>query len=414
LKLDRTTLDEFFSRSEQLGGPGTVECQEFWQGLIYEPLTLVDKQLAPTSETYLEQQMKLYEEITGHGYNDVRDEDSGFLPLSQLICAPNAYDAQNPADYAKHCVAMGLLVGELGLPRGATILELGSGWGFSQEFLSACGFKTIGVEINPNFVCASNARLSRLGFGSRVREGSFELFDVADIGHVDAVVTYEAFHHAVNTKAMLQKYSSVLKDGGMFALAAEPFNDYYKTWGLRLDPYSIYCIKKYGWFESGWSAEYMAYLLGLCGLEARFWDPGINNFTRYMIGRKSGRLNGYQLGMWHPAVAEGWWANWEFLCCRGKSLLLAAPPPAAARLALQVTNFNIAPLAVTFGVTAGRRENYRVETGEAELLFELPTSPDGTELMFQLDSETYCPARLGINADARELGIHVRGLRWVY
>jgi 2-polyprenyl-3-methyl-5-hydroxy-6-metoxy-1,4-benzoquinol methylase len=409
-QFDERNLDFFIQEADRLGAAGR---KALLRGQLYKPTASIDAQLQPRSTAYKQQQFALYRELTGHDYLDHRDEHSKNVPVEHLITAASAYGHMAPGEISKHYIAMSMLVQEMRLPKGARILELGSGWGFTQEFLATCGYETVGIEMNQDFVAASNGRLKRLGFGERVRQGTFESFDVTEAGSFDAIVTYEAFHHAVETEGMLRKYISCLKPGGLFALAAEPFNDFYRTWGLRLDAESIYAIRKFGWFESGWSVEYMADLLNRCGMDARFINKNINEMTRYMVGTLSDRRRPYQLGMWDPAIAAGWWASWDYCSSKGSSALLLAPPPAASILKIDAVNFNKTPLKVSFVLPRIAERHLSLPTGPTEISIPLGSAVGiGEELRLEVTSETYCPAKLGLNADARDLGVHIKSIRW--
>jgi 2-polyprenyl-3-methyl-5-hydroxy-6-metoxy-1,4-benzoquinol methylase len=410
MKLNRHTVEAFVTQSDALGGPGSSDCKAFWANLQYQPECPLDLQNVPFSKEYFAQQMALYHEITGHPYLDARDEFTPGVPVEKLLLAPNAYDHPVPAEYAKHCVAMGLVVQQLNLPRGARILELGSGWGFCQEFLSHCGYRTVGIDANPDFVATSNARLSRLGFGERVIHSTFDQFSPDVLGQFDAVLAYEAFHHAVDPYALLSKVVGCMNKNGVFILAAEPFNDYYSSWGLRLDPYSIYCIKKYGWFESGWSIEFMADLFGRCGLSADFVDAGISDLSRFMVGRYSRSRRAFQLQMWHPDSRASFFVSPEFCSSKGRSIVPIYVPQSCKRLSLNFSNFNTVPLRIDMELGSERR-HLRVAPGEAAVAFEVENlASESTTLLLKLNSELFCPAQRGINSDTRQLGIHFRSV----
>jgi len=56
----------------------------------------------------------------------------------------------------------------------------------------------------------------------------------------------------------LRHLSSFVKDDGCIVFAGEPITSaWWKDWGMRLDPLSVYCMRKYGWFETGWSEDYI-------------------------------------------------------------------------------------------------------------------------------------------------------------
>ena len=411
MKLNKHSLDEFVATSDNLGGPQTAECAAYWSSLQYEPSFVFDAQDEPFSVRYYAQQMRLYEEITGHSYLDVRDEFTPGVPVTRLVNAPNAYDHPLPAEYAKHCVAMGLLIKELGLPRGARILELGSGWGFCQEFLSQCGFITVGIDTNPDFVASSNARLERLGFGRPVIQCTFEQITVDKVGQFDAIIAYEAFHHAVNPHVVLKQAMQCLKPEGIFALAAEPFNDYYRSWGLRLDSYSIYCIKKFGWFESGWSVEYMADLFGRVGLEASFIDAGISELTRFMLGRPSNRRKAFQLKTWPKDKRNDFFVDNTHICSKGDSVLTLRIPKYTSQIKINFVNFNNAPLTVRFDFD-GKKTSSKFLPGPGTLIWNTASFDKEIEKNLQIKSEMFSPLLRGINLDNRMLGIHIESLEY--
>lgn len=413
MKLNARSLDEFILRSDELGGPASPACAPFWMGLEYEPSVCLDQQANPLSPDYMRQQMALYAEITGHDYEDVRDEQTPDVPVERLLHAPNAYDHGSPAGYAEHCVALGLLVRKLELPRGSRVLELGSGWGVTQEFLAACGFDTVGLDANPHFVATSNARLERLGFGKRVQLGTFDGVERASLGVFDAVVAYEAFHHAVDAYDLLNRSVGCLKPDGVFAIAAEPFNDHYCSWGLRLDPLSIYCVRKFGWFESGWSPAYMAYLFGRCGMLAEFDDLPGSGLTKYMVGRRSGQRNVRQLGIWHPAVRATLHVQDDYCFTKSDSRLLVPTLGMVDRLLVKTSNFSTRPLDISLQVE-GQRRAFSVPLGEARL--EMPvgrTYSRPSDIVIDIQSQTFCPRDEGINADSRLLGVAINGVELI-
>lgn len=404
-------LDDFVRKSDELG-VNTTLCNEYWAGLQYRPCSSLDLQVEPFSDGYVQQQMNLYREITGHRYIDARDEFTPGVPMQNLISAPNAYNHPSSEEYAKHLVAIGCLVRELKLKRGSRILELGSGWGVCQELLAACGYETVGIDMNPDFVATSNGRLNRLGFGERVISGTFDQIDFESLGKFDAVLAYEAYHHVIRPLDLLKRVEKCLKPGAFFVLAAEPFNDFYKTWGLRLDPYSIYSIKKFGWFESGWSVGFMFDILGQCGFEAKFQDLGFSELTKYMIGRKSNRRYAYQLGVWNPRIADNTYCDLQSCFIRGEVEFLLKDT-GYNQLRVNFTNFNNAPLAVDISIQ-GRSISQKFEPGthSVEIFVEYCELEHGGVIL-KIASEGFSPAARGINSDSRTLGISLNYIEFM-
>jgi hypothetical protein len=86
-----------------------------------------------------------------------------------------------------------------------------------------------------------------------------------DAGPYDAIIFYESFHHCLDHAALLDRLPALLAPGGRVVLAAEPI--YPSTtpivpypWGLRLDGLSLREIRRRGWLELGFTAEYVTSL----------------------------------------------------------------------------------------------------------------------------------------------------------
>jgi hypothetical protein len=69
--------------------------------------------------------------------------------------------------------------------------------------------------------------------------------------------------------------SNFLSEDGVIVLAGEPFAmeslpsqfHQWTQWGMRTDPLSAYCIRKYGWFETGWTLNFMDQCFARIGFE---------------------------------------------------------------------------------------------------------------------------------------------------
>ena len=49
-----------------------------------------------------------------------------------------------------------------------------------------------------------------------------------------------------------------MKPGGVIGFVGEPINDHWwKHWGLRLDEEPLFVARSHGWFESGWTLEFI-------------------------------------------------------------------------------------------------------------------------------------------------------------
>jgi hypothetical protein len=94
---------------------------------------------------------------------------------------------------------------------------------------------------------------------------SFDQFDSDE--NYDAIFFYECLHHSVRPWHLLQRLKNNLNANGKIVLSGEPINEvWWKHWGIRLDPLSLYCIRKYGWFESGFSMGFLHLIFDRIGL----------------------------------------------------------------------------------------------------------------------------------------------------
>jgi hypothetical protein len=56
----------------------------------------------------------------------------------------------------------------------------------------------------------------------------------------------------------VEHMSRFLKPGGKIIFAGEPITtSCFLDWRMRLDPLSASCIRKVGWFETGWSKPFL-------------------------------------------------------------------------------------------------------------------------------------------------------------
>lgn len=277
-------LDEFVKTVDSLF-ENKPELEKYWAGFDYLPEVIVDQKLDPYSDEYLNAQIALYKELSGVELNQYENEMTIF-PLEDCVRSANPYGSNNIQFMSKHSNSITAALKLAQLPAHASILDMGSGWGLSSEIMAFCGAKVTAVDINPNFVELNRRRAEKFNLEMNPVVASFEDFETDE--KFDAVFFYECLHHAVKPWETIKKYKDMLKDDGKLIISGEPVNQHWwKNWGLRLDPMSIYCIRKHGWFESGWSNEFLMKMLMDAGLTVdRHVGVGIDNSDIY-IARKT-------------------------------------------------------------------------------------------------------------------------------
>ena len=137
------------------------------------------------------------------------------------------------------------------------ILDLGSGWGFTSEYMARLGHRVVAVDINPDFVEVAGRRSDDNRLGIDYRLGTFDRLPLAPDEKFDVIMSFELFHHCRAPLAALTGMANHLRAKGQVILAGEPFiqSAMWPAWGLRLDALSIYCIAKFGWWEVGLDAR---------------------------------------------------------------------------------------------------------------------------------------------------------------
>lgn len=264
--LTAADLDDFVQETDRRGPLGGADVSAYWSGLSYKSAVHVDDELDPFDEKYVSAQIAIYREISGRDIDQKNNELTQFN-IEEHVTAVNPYGKEPAHVIGMHFSRLSRALLQSGLDRGQNILDLGCGWGLSSELFAYSGLRVTAVDINPQFVELVQRRAADRGLAITAVEGTFE--DIPS-GSFDAVAYYECLHHAIRPWAALSAARDVLKPGGKLLIAGEPLNYMWKHWGIRNDLLSIYCIRKFGWFESGWSPSFLEACIQKCGFEVRY------------------------------------------------------------------------------------------------------------------------------------------------
>ncbi len=394
-------LDHFVATSDSLGGPGSLGCQNFWSGFCYEPTYLVNQELDPFSEEYVSEQIKLYEEISGRVY-DVRQHEMSTFDVERHIAATNPYDHSDPGALAVHLQRLSRALRFAGPQRGEVLLDMGCGWGLSSELAAYLGLTVIAVDVNPSFVRLVNERAKR---GKRLitaMASTFEEFTPSE--PADIALFYECLHHAVRPWLVLRRLVNGLKQGGRLVLAGEPINNFWwKNWGMRLDPISIYCIRKYGWFESGWSLDFLRKVVHRSGFVPRTYPDSDSEIGYAIVGEKIEfhKVPGNVAAELFDATGCISDTNW--LIFTGDGALTLSFPLDTTKAVLNISNFRGRELRVT--VTRDGMILFNGEMRSGSNTIDVPRLADTANLRFEV--EGWVPNKELHNGDGRTLGMHL-------
>lgn len=265
-------LNDFVDECDRLGGIQSSACAAFVSNFSVRLSTRVDETLDPFSEEYCQQQIAVYRELAGRELNQEEGELTSF-ELEAHVHGQNPCAMGDVEHMAKHTRSVVTTALAAGLPHNAHILDMGCGWGLSSEILAFCGAKVDAVDINPMFVELVRRRAAHKKLPIRAFSATFDTFTSDD--RYDLIMFYECLHHSVRPWQTLAHLAPLLAPGGKIAFSGEPiYAGWWKHWGLRLDALSVYCIRKFGWFESGWSEEFITSAFGRAGLELHL-APGL-------------------------------------------------------------------------------------------------------------------------------------------
>ena len=403
------TLDQFVKKSDELGGPENLACKNYWMKLSYKMKTKVNTKLHPQSQTYFKQQMQLYEEISGKKYNSHQNELTNF-DLKEYLNSPTAYTSLNPNFINKHMRCMGQFIFELQLSGIKSFLEMGSGWGFSCEYLARLRHRVTGVDINPNFITAAQEKAKKQGLPIQYIKSDFD--DLKTNEKYDVIFFYEAFHHSLRPLELLNKLKNMLHKNGQIALVAEPFihESEWPHWGIRLDPLSIYCIRKFGWFESGWTVSYLKNLFRLAGLKARYIHTTDSDLSHYLIGSPANnKFFTDQFDLWNQK-SKGWYEEPSCLVSKGNSTLYFELAKSINGLKLFIKNHSPEDLGIKILLSDKKVWDSNLKPGGNQINIKKPLT-GSVKLSFH--SKTWIPHQVIKNNDTREISFHLDRIQYL-
>lgn len=155
---------------------------------------------------------------------------------------------------------------ELGLQRGAKVLDVGAGVGWTTVFLAETGFEATGVDIAPASVAVAERRAERYNASARFAVADM---DTLALGQTyDAVLIFDALHHTVRQGEVIRRVAKHVKPGG-WVLFVEP------TWLHALSPGARKVSKDSGWIERG---------IFLRTLKRDCREAGLSEFRRFYEG----------------------------------------------------------------------------------------------------------------------------------
>jgi 2-polyprenyl-3-methyl-5-hydroxy-6-metoxy-1,4-benzoquinol methylase len=378
--------------------------REVFQSFKMEPPA--DLPSDPNSVEYANHQFHLYRTIAGRAAYRVDNERSDFPADPNR---PFPYYTESPDTVGHQLMALGYIIRTMALPAGASVLDMGPGWGNTTIALARMGYKVTAIDIDPTFVHLIRARANKLGLEIDVRRGRF--LDVDQLEeHYDAVLFFESFHHCSDHRELLQSLARVIGPGGRLFLAAEPIDDSFAMpWGIRLDGESLWAIRRNGWLELGFQESYFLRMLHHLGWVC---TKHVTNATHlgviFEVRRAAGR---YEMSTFRlPPDEDATWAapetdeSLKHRYSAGHSVLSLQKSLNCDLV--EVDAVNPSPLAIPFRAQHGRHVVDGLAGPQSDLTIRLPYDPGGDGLI--LEATTWRPSDLGGSLDHREIGLGVR------
>lgn len=402
-ELGPADLDAFVATVDSFGGPGFPGVEDYWREFNYIPATVVDTTLDPFGPTYFDQQLALYREISGRSLDQSVNEHTVFDREAHLM-GRNPYNHGEPGVLANQLLQLNMAMRLANPRRGARMVDMGCGWGLSSELGAYLGLEVEAVDINRDFVDLVQARSERYHYDIRAVQGAFD--DYVPDAPVDLVLFYECLHHAVEPWTLIERLGQKLRPGGKIVACGEPINTFWwPHWGLRLDPMSVYCIRKHGWFESGWSQEFIVACMDRALLNAHVVTHPDHQIGEFIIAAADELLK--PDWMVRNCDLVGADLDGDYLVATGDTRIVFRTPISRPNAAIELHNFRGRPVTADMRWNDGPIVPLSIQPGATRL--PLKEAGDACTSL-TIVSETWIPAEEIGNLDTRRLAFQISGI----
>ena len=400
-------IDDLIKKIDQAGGPDFYDFEKLCGGWLYKPKYKFDYNLDPLSSQYFDQMLEVYEEIAGQKYNVETCEMTHFSLDDHLRSNSPYGPAIAPKSLSLHYERLSRAFRILDLPAGSKVLDMGAGWGLSSEFFSHLGFDVYAVDINPNFIELITLRSKNKKNNIKTILSSFQNLQVNE--KFDAIIFYECFHHETKPWELIARLKKFLKPDGRIILLGEPIQENWRSWGLRLDALSIYCIRKFGWFESGWTEDFLRLIFNKANFTISFFksiDQVVGSVVIAKINSRLKNLNAHEI--YHSYDTEGWILEGDSLISNGNSFIEISVPMGVSTISFDIDNYRGANIKIIIRSRKKTLCKSTLKPGKNQLPLKIT---DNLGKLYFI-SDIWCPKiELG-GQDERNLSFHLKGLNF--
>ena len=283
-----------FDETLALLGSGTPDAEQYqWLTTVVldHPRARELADLDPFAPGYRDAVLDFYLTLRGRtcddGYVPARDE-AALTPARRDIwtgIVPWAF--QDTSLAGEFLLSWGHICRLLEVKAGQSVLEYGPGSGQLLISLARMGVKTFGLDADPSALRDIRQQAEAMGLDIALETGLFG----SGFGErrFDAIVFFEAFHHALDFQSLLEGLHDRLEPGGRLVLCGEPIVETPMTsipyaWGPRLDALSVFCIRRYGWMELGFTRPFITEAARRAGWHVAYHPfPGCPRATAYVL-----------------------------------------------------------------------------------------------------------------------------------
>jgi SAM-dependent methyltransferase len=178
-------------------------------------------------------------------------------------------DPEAVRNASQHLIAIGMILRNSGLQVGDSALEYGAGFAQASLELARLGVIVDTVDISKTFCGYVQAQADFFNVPLTPFEGRFG-WNPRSPHKYKWIFFYESFHHCLDFKNLVQHLRNNLAADGRIILAGEPVPRAANPavpypWGLRLNSEPVAQVRRFHWFELGFTEDFLVGLFTNAG-----------------------------------------------------------------------------------------------------------------------------------------------------
>jgi 2-polyprenyl-3-methyl-5-hydroxy-6-metoxy-1,4-benzoquinol methylase len=271
-----TTLSpaEFDAEIERLDIMSAKHFQRLCELRLAFPAASKLRDIDPFSDDYRTTVLELYATIKqSDGYDPARDEKSFEIDTAHLFSGVSPWSLKDTRFMSEFMFSWAHIFRLLDLENGGSVLEYGPGSGQILLMLARLGVEAYGVDIDQQWLDIVHRQAEAMDLRVNLERNFFgKGFEGKTF---DRILFFESFHHAIDFLDVLENIKPKLNPGGFIVFCGEPIlgamtDSVPYPWGPRLDGASVYCIRKKGWMELGFTHDFFTQALRRAGYDVAF------------------------------------------------------------------------------------------------------------------------------------------------